>query len=49
MESRVSICKTRPAGVQDSTHLNNEGAKLIAGLFIEGIKDLKLPLVKFVK
>jgi lysophospholipase L1-like esterase len=39
----------RPNGVQDSTHLNNFGAHQVAGLFVEGVKELKLPLVRFLK
>jgi lysophospholipase L1-like esterase len=40
---------TRPKGVQDSTHLNSYGAHQIAGLFVEGVKELKLPLVTFLR
>jgi lysophospholipase L1-like esterase len=40
---------TRPNGVQDSTHLNSYGARQIAGLFVEGVKELKLPLVTFLR
>lgn len=36
-------------GLQDSTHLNREGALKVAGLFAEGVKELKLPLVRFLK
>jgi len=39
----------RPDGVADSTHLNRNGAHQVAGLFIDGIKELKLPLVSFLK
>jgi len=37
--------QNRPAGVQDSTHLNREGARLVAGLFVTGMKELKSPLM----
>jgi lysophospholipase L1-like esterase len=40
---------TRPNGVQDSTHLNSNGAHQVAGLFVDGVKELKLPLVSFLK
>ncbi|MGD0341617.1 MAG: rhamnogalacturonan acetylesterase [Bacteroidales bacterium] len=40
---------TRPKGVQDSTHLNNYGAHQIASLFVDGVKELKLPLFRFLK
>jgi lysophospholipase L1-like esterase len=39
----------RPNGVQDSTHLNSYGAHQVAGLFVDGVKELKLPLVSFLK
>jgi lysophospholipase L1-like esterase len=40
---------TRPTGVQDSTHLNNYGAHQVANLFIDGVRELKLPLVSLIK
>jgi lysophospholipase L1-like esterase len=39
----------RPNGVQDSTHLNSYGAHKVAGLFVDGLKELKLPIVGFLK
>jgi lysophospholipase L1-like esterase len=39
----------RPNGVQDSTHLNNFGAQQVASLFVDGVKELKLTLVSFLK
>jgi hypothetical protein len=39
----------RRNGVQDSTHLNSYGAHQVANLFIDGVKDLKLSLVSFLK
>lgn len=39
----------RPNGVQDSTHLNSYGAHQIAGLFVDGLKELKVPMVSFLK
>jgi lysophospholipase L1-like esterase len=40
---------TRPKGVQDSTHLNSYGADQVANLFVDGAKELKLPMVSFLK
>jgi lysophospholipase L1-like esterase len=40
---------TRQNGAQDSTHLNNYGAHQVAGLFVDGLKELKLTLVSFLK
>jgi lysophospholipase L1-like esterase len=39
----------RPAGVQDSTHLSVKGAHQVAGLFVEGVRELKLPVAKCLK
>jgi lysophospholipase L1-like esterase len=39
----------RPDGAQDSTHLNRDGARKVAGLFVDGVKELKLPLSGFIK
>ena len=38
-----------PQGVKDDTHFSVEGARRMAGLAIEGIKELKLPLSKYIK
>lgn len=38
-----------PDGKEDNTHLNYKGAKKVAGLAVEGIKELKLPLANFLK
>lgn len=38
---------TRPDGVKDSTHLNNYGAHQVANLFVEGIKELQLPVALY--
>lgn len=35
-----------PTGKKDDTHLSPEGAKVIAGLVCDGIKEAKLPLAK---
>ncbi|MES2653166.1 MAG: rhamnogalacturonan acetylesterase [Bacteroidota bacterium] len=35
-----------PTGKKDNTHLSPEGAKVIAGLVVEGIKEIKTPLTK---
>jgi lysophospholipase L1-like esterase len=39
----------RQNGVQDSTHLNSYGAHQVAKLFVDGVKELKLALVSFLK
>ena len=39
----------RPNGIQDSTHLNGSGAHKIAGLFVEGMREVKLPVVEYLK
>ncbi|MDP4209801.1 MAG: rhamnogalacturonan acetylesterase [Bacteroidota bacterium] len=39
----------RPKGVEDSTHLKEEGALKFAALAVNGMKELNLPLVKFLK
>lgn len=36
-----------PEGKKDDTHLNSKGAKVIAGMAVEGIKELQLPLIYF--
>ncbi len=33
------------AGVQDNTHLQGYGAKLVAGMVAEGVKELNLPVI----
>jgi len=38
-----------PTGKKDDTHLSPDGAKLVAGLVVEGIKELKLGLAKKLK
>ncbi|WP_411350219.1 rhamnogalacturonan acetylesterase [Paenibacillus sp. WLX2291] len=39
-----------PSGVQDNTHLQEQGARQIAGLVIEGIRELNLqPLVMYLR
>ena len=44
-----SECPKRPKWVQDSTHLNQEGARQIAALFVKDVKAQKLPLAKLLK
>jgi pectinesterase len=39
----------RPEGTKDDTHLNNTGATKVAALAVEGMKEIKLPLVQFLK
>jgi lysophospholipase L1-like esterase len=36
-----------PMGKKDNTHLNPEGAKVFAGLVVEGIKEAKIGLAKY--
>lgn len=38
-----------PTGKKDDTHLSPDGAKTIAGLVVEGVKELKLNLAKKLK
>lgn len=38
-----------PKGVKDNTHLSKEGAKEVAALVAEGVKETKIGLVKFLK
>jgi hypothetical protein len=39
----------RPNGTKDDTHLNIQGATKVAGLAIEGLKEIDSPLIKFLK
>ncbi|MFT3753294.1 MAG: rhamnogalacturonan acetylesterase [Paludibacter sp.] len=39
----------RKNGVQDSTHLNANGARQIAGLFVQDVKKQKMPLANCLK
>ncbi|HMP93101.1 MAG TPA: rhamnogalacturonan acetylesterase [Phnomibacter sp.] len=41
--------KNQPTALNDNTHFNTYGAMQIAKCIIQGIKDLKLPLAKFLK
>ncbi|WP_017797195.1 rhamnogalacturonan acetylesterase [Oceanobacillus kimchii] len=41
--------KYYPDGKEDNTHFTELGANKIAQLVIEGIKDLRLPIAKFIK
>lgn len=38
-----------PNGLQDNTHFCESGAKEVGKLVIEGIKELKLPIMSFIK
>jgi lysophospholipase L1-like esterase len=38
-----------PQGKKDNTHLSPIGAKAVADCAVEGLKELKLPLVKYLK
>ena len=41
--------ENRPEGARDSTHLSAYGARKVAGLFAERVKELNLPLAKMLK
>lgn len=41
--------ENRPEGAQDSTHLSAYGARIVAGLFTERVKELNLPLAGLLK
>lgn len=43
------IYPTRPKGVEDSTHLSQLGAYTVASLAVEGMKELDIPLIKYLK
>lgn len=43
----AGIYPLRPNGAIDNTHLSLEGAYSIAGLAVEGMKELNLPLVRY--
>jgi lysophospholipase L1-like esterase len=36
-----------PQGVEDNTHFNQSGAEVMAGLAVESIRELKLPIAKY--
>ncbi|MFD0941628.1 rhamnogalacturonan acetylesterase [Pedobacter boryungensis] len=38
-----------PAGKKDDTHLSPDGAKVVAGLVVAGIKEIKVNLSKYLK
>lgn len=38
-----------PAGIDDNTHFNPFGAELIAKLVVEGIRELKLELARYIR
>lgn len=40
--------RTWPKGTSDSTHLNNDGARVVAGLFAAGVQEQKLDLARFI-
>lgn len=44
------VSKLYPKGLDDNTHFNEKGARIIAGFFVEGIKSLKInPLINELK
>ncbi|MFA9557885.1 rhamnogalacturonan acetylesterase [Evansella sp. AB-rgal1] len=38
-----------PDGISDDTHFNDNGAKQVASLVVEGLKELQLPLTEYLK
>lgn len=38
-----------PEGKEDNTHFSEYGARLMAGLFVEGLKEINSPLVQYLK
>lgn len=38
-----------PQGVEDNTHFNQLGAEVMAGLAVSGIRELKLPIAKYLR
>jgi pectinesterase len=44
---KSGIYPLRPKGLNDNTHLSQEGAYSVAGLAIEGMKELNLPLLRY--
>jgi len=38
-----------PQGVEDNTHFNQLGAEVMAGLVATSIRDLKLPIAKYLR
>jgi len=38
-----------PNGIEDNTHFNAHGAEVMAGLAVEGIRELKLDLARYLK
>jgi len=38
-----------PDGIEDNTHFSPEGAQVMAGLAVDGIREMHLPLAKFLK
>ena len=38
-----------PKGIEDNTHFSPLGAEIIAGLAVEGIRELKLGLAGYLK
>jgi lysophospholipase L1-like esterase len=41
--------KNYPDGKQDDTHFSPEGAKVMAGLVVDAIKEMNLPLAQALK
>jgi pectinesterase len=44
-----AVWSNYPKGITDNTHFRQEGAEAMAAIAIESIKELKLPLKKFIK
>jgi len=41
--------KSLPNGKTDNTHFSSEGAFLVASLVVEGMKEIALPIIKYLK
>lgn len=49
LQGDSGVLANYPKGVKDNTHFNRDGAKTMAGLAAQGIKELNLPLAKYLK
>lgn len=49
LQGDSGVLANYPKGVKDNTHFNQDGAKTMAGLAAQGLKELNLPLAKYLK
>jgi pectinesterase len=49
LQGDSGVLANYPKGVKDNTHFNQDGAKTMAGLAAQGIRELNLPLAKYLK